>query len=171
RPPPHSATRITRCGHIVGKECLLAWLDISCACPVCNCPLFDATDEEITERDVAFVYKKLRWLWRKWEIFAAIERVLWRKRYEQGWREERAPGVDPVVEERVEGEFWDGEMGEEEGSEEGEIVERVEMDEEDEEMEDGDEGYDNEGYDAENEDEGDDDVGSSEDMDISDSSE
>ncbi|XP_014560982.1 hypothetical protein COCVIDRAFT_87977 [Bipolaris victoriae FI3] len=175
---PHPATRINLCNHIVGKECLLAWLDISCACPVCNRILFDATDEEITERDVAFVYKKLRWLWRKWEIFAAIERVMWRRRVERRRREERAPGVDLVEGERggeggvFEGEFWDG-------SEEGEVVEMEEGDE-DEEMGDDNEGYNNEsynneghdeGYEGENEGEGHDGVGGSEDMDISESSE
>ncbi|EMD68025.1 hypothetical protein COCSADRAFT_349314 [Bipolaris sorokiniana ND90Pr] len=169
--PPHPATRINLCNHIVGKECLLAWLDISCACPVCNRTLFDATDEEITERDVAFVYKKLRQLWRKGEILAAIERVITRKRFEQEWREERAPGVDPVEEKGegedavFEGEFWDGsedgdeEMKEEEGSEEGEIIKREGMDD------------DKEGYDQGNEGDGYNDVGGSEDMDISDSSE
>ncbi|KAH7562299.1 hypothetical protein J3E72DRAFT_267561 [Bipolaris maydis] len=171
--PPHAATRINLCNHIVGKECLLAWLDISCACPVCNLTLFDATDEEIIERDVAFVYKKLRHLWRKGDILAAIERVVARKRFEQGWREARAPGVDAVENKGegegavLEGEFWDGsedgdeEMEEEEESEDGEIIESEEGDE-DEEM-DG-----NEGYDREIKDEGYDDVDGSEGMDISD---
>jgi hypothetical protein len=55
----HDAVRIVACGHMHGKECLDAWLDVGNACPKCNRILFELTGDPITEHDINNVVRAL----------------------------------------------------------------------------------------------------------------
>ena len=55
----HAAVRITACGHLVGKECLDAWIDVGHTCPTCNRLIFGATGDPITQEDVNNVTQSL----------------------------------------------------------------------------------------------------------------
>jgi hypothetical protein len=48
----HTAVRIAACGHVIGEECLDAWLDVGHTCPICNRLLFEATGDPITQGDI-----------------------------------------------------------------------------------------------------------------------
>ena len=48
----HDTVRIIACGHMHGKDCLGAWLDVGNACPTCNRILFELTGDPITQRDI-----------------------------------------------------------------------------------------------------------------------
>jgi hypothetical protein len=49
----HTSIRIIACGHVVGEECLNAWLDTGSTCPVagCNRLLFELIKDAISTRD------------------------------------------------------------------------------------------------------------------------
>ncbi|KAJ4371568.1 hypothetical protein N0V83_004787 [Neocucurbitaria cava] len=63
----HPAVRILRCNHLLGTECLYAWLSVGNTCPVCKTLLFEAPREEqqqrqqqtITQRDVDEILREL----------------------------------------------------------------------------------------------------------------
>ncbi|KNG51540.1 hypothetical protein TW65_01208 [Stemphylium lycopersici] len=55
----HAAVRITACSHLVGKECLDAWIDVGNTCPTCNRLLFEATGDPITQQDVSRITQSL----------------------------------------------------------------------------------------------------------------
>jgi hypothetical protein len=78
----HAAVRIVACGHIVGAECLDAWLDIGCTCPTCNRVLFEPADDPITLQDIQFVVRELRAYFAKDTIVMRIARVVRRKKQE-----------------------------------------------------------------------------------------
>jgi hypothetical protein len=48
----HTAVRITSCGHMHGKNCLNAWLDVGNTCPTCKRTLFEITGDPITQQDM-----------------------------------------------------------------------------------------------------------------------
>jgi hypothetical protein len=55
----HTAVRIAACGHIIGQECLDAWLDVGHTCPTCDRLLFEATGDPITQHDIDKILRTL----------------------------------------------------------------------------------------------------------------
>jgi hypothetical protein len=55
----HLAVRIAACGHIIGQDCLDAWLDVGNTCPKCNRLLFEATGDPITQQDINNILRTL----------------------------------------------------------------------------------------------------------------
>ncbi|KAH6865803.1 hypothetical protein BKA58DRAFT_471741 [Alternaria rosae] len=55
----HSAVRITACGHMIGQECLDAWLDVGNTCPTCKRLLFEPTGDPITQQDINNILRTL----------------------------------------------------------------------------------------------------------------
>ncbi|KAF2876952.1 hypothetical protein BDV95DRAFT_601363 [Massariosphaeria phaeospora] len=49
----HPATRIKPCGHVLGAECLAAWLTTGHTCPICARTLFPAAvNAPVSQRDI-----------------------------------------------------------------------------------------------------------------------
>ncbi|USP81474.1 hypothetical protein yc1106_08748 [Curvularia clavata] len=72
----HAAVRITACSHIVGEECLDAWLDTGNSCPICRRELFDAKGEAVTQQDIERIIHSLSRYYDIYIVTASILRVI-----------------------------------------------------------------------------------------------
>jgi hypothetical protein len=68
----HSAFRIASCGHIHGKTCLSAWLDVGNSCPTCKRVLFEPNNEPLTQRDIDSVMRHLAPVYGPGRMMAAL---------------------------------------------------------------------------------------------------
>lgn len=80
----HAAIRITACGHVVGKECLDAWLDVgySCPYPECNRLLFEARSDPITQQDVTNILRMLGPYFDEDQLVSILARLVARQEQE-----------------------------------------------------------------------------------------
>jgi hypothetical protein len=78
----HTATRIASCGHIVGEDCLDAWLEVGHTCPVCNRLLFEPTGDTITQKDINYLVLSLGGMYPEQRIMAAVARFVARQERE-----------------------------------------------------------------------------------------
>ncbi|KAL1801392.1 hypothetical protein ACET3X_001734 [Alternaria dauci] len=81
-PKCHEAVRISACGHIIGKICLDAWLDVGHTCPACNRLLFEAAGDPITQADVTSILRLLGPYFDEDVILAVIARLVVRQEQE-----------------------------------------------------------------------------------------
>ncbi|CAO2655951.1 Nn.00g047540.m01.CDS01 [Neocucurbitaria sp. VM-36] len=74
----HDAVRILACGHLLGQECLTAWITVGNTCPVCNRLLFEASREEqaITQGDVDHILRVLGPVYGEDEVMGEVARLL-----------------------------------------------------------------------------------------------
>lgn len=70
----HASVRVFACGHILGQECLDAWLDSGNSCPVCNRMLFEFTGDWITQHDVNKIVHDLGLSYGEHRVVAAVAR-------------------------------------------------------------------------------------------------
>ncbi|KAH7383223.1 hypothetical protein BKA66DRAFT_441563 [Pyrenochaeta sp. MPI-SDFR-AT-0127] len=77
----HAAVRIIACSHILGRECLEAWLEISNTCPYPDCrrPLYQATNDRITQQDVNSILRTLGPIYGNSRIMRVIARLVARQ--------------------------------------------------------------------------------------------
>jgi hypothetical protein len=78
----HTAVRIAACGHIVGEECLDAWLDVGHTCPTCTGLLFEATGDPITQQDIDNVLRALGPMYGENAVMAVVARLMVRQEQE-----------------------------------------------------------------------------------------
>jgi hypothetical protein len=78
----HTAVRIAACGHIVGEECLDAWLDVGHTCPTCTGLLFEATGDPITQQDIDNVLRALSSVYGENAVMAVVARLMVRQEQE-----------------------------------------------------------------------------------------
>lgn len=78
----HIAVRIRACGHILGKDCLDAWLEVGSACPICNRLLFQAQGHRITQDDINAVVESLGRRYGEGRVMRAIARLMARQEEE-----------------------------------------------------------------------------------------
>lgn len=127
----HPAVRIIACRHLLGKDCLDAWLQVGNTCPTCKRFLFEATDDPITQRDVNNVLRILSPVYGEREIMAAIGRIITRREKEHAqMREKQAKEMgDMMVKEQQErnSEFMMADEDFYESDEEFEFDEDVDM--------------------------------------------
>jgi hypothetical protein len=76
RPQPHTAVRIVACGHIVGGECLDAWLDVGHTCPNCSRLLFEATGDHITHQDIDNILRALGPVYGENAVMTVVARLM-----------------------------------------------------------------------------------------------
>jgi hypothetical protein len=79
----HPAVRITACGHMIGEECLSAWLDIGNTCPTCNRLLFESTGDPITQQNVNNILRILGPEYGEGAVMAVVARSIKRQEQEQ----------------------------------------------------------------------------------------
>lgn len=79
----HPAVRIAACGHLVGQECLSAWLDVGNSCPACNRLLFELTGDLITQQDVNNIIRFLGPVYGEDAVTAVVGRSMVRQEQEQ----------------------------------------------------------------------------------------
>lgn len=79
----HSAVRIGVCGHMHGRECLMAWLDAGNSCPTCKRVLFENSGREISQSDIRNVVHSLRYVVGEKRVMKAIARLVGRQEVEQ----------------------------------------------------------------------------------------
>ncbi|KAH9864057.1 hypothetical protein J1614_009990 [Plenodomus biglobosus] len=79
----HPALRITSCGHILGVECLSAWLDTSNTCPTCSRTLFEVSAHHITQEDVNAVIRSLGHMYSESRIMSVLAQRMDRKYLEE----------------------------------------------------------------------------------------
>ncbi|KAF2849969.1 hypothetical protein T440DRAFT_121084 [Plenodomus tracheiphilus IPT5] len=125
----HPALRITACSHILGVECLSAWLNTSNTCPICSRMLFEKNGQSITQEDMRAVVRALGYMYGVRRVMGVLARrvemqvegVRVRMVDEEGRRREVEKEVDYAMED---GEWVDSEgeldIGEDE-DEEGEF--------------------------------------------------
>lgn len=82
----HDAVRISACGHIHGKQCLSAWLDVGNSCPTCKRILFEPNNEPITQQDVNFVMRSLEPLYGAAPVMSALVAYMQKQKEEHDAR-------------------------------------------------------------------------------------
>ncbi|KAI4684548.1 uncharacterized protein J4E84_006538 [Alternaria hordeiaustralica] len=78
----HRAVRIAACGHIVGQQCLDAWLEVGNTCPTCKRLLFEPTGGPITQQDINNILRTLGPQYGEDAIMAVVARRVARQEYE-----------------------------------------------------------------------------------------
>ncbi|KAL5118856.1 hypothetical protein ACEQ8H_003178 [Pleosporales sp. CAS-2024a] len=79
----HTAARVAACGHMHGKDCIEAWLDVGNCCPTCNRPLFEMTGDPITQRDVNSVIHTLGPMYGEGRVTVAVVAAMQKQEREQ----------------------------------------------------------------------------------------
>ncbi|KAG9187437.1 hypothetical protein G6011_05308 [Alternaria panax] len=96
-PKCHVTVRIAACGHIVGKDCLDAWLDVGHTCPVCACLLFEPTGDPITQGDINYILHILGPELGEHVIMVVVARLMARQEQEHEIELERAKARETQV--------------------------------------------------------------------------
>lgn len=82
-PKCHAAIRVAACGHIVGKDCLDAWLEVGHTCPTCKRLLFEATGDPITQADINNILRILGPSFGEDAIMVVVARLMARQELER----------------------------------------------------------------------------------------
>ncbi|KAI8935224.1 hypothetical protein NX059_007813 [Plenodomus lindquistii] len=72
----HLALRIIRCGHVLGVDCLGAWIETSNTCPICARMLFENNTHAITQEDVNAIVNALGHVCSERRIMHALARCM-----------------------------------------------------------------------------------------------
>ena len=78
----HRAVRIAACGHIIGQQCLDAWLEVGNTCPTCKRLLFEPTGDPITQQDINNILRTLGPQYGEDAIMAVVARRVARQELE-----------------------------------------------------------------------------------------
>ena len=78
----HRAVRIAACGHIIGQQCLDAWLEVGNTCPTCKRLLFEPTGDPITQQDINNILRTLGPDYGEDAIMAVVARRVARQEHE-----------------------------------------------------------------------------------------